>query len=298
MSTNRVIGVDLGGTKILAGVVERDGTVLRHRETPTPLDSQEALLDGLEAAVKALQDDSIAAVGFGIPTRVEQETGRIVGESVNIPLKGMSFRSVMSERLGLPVAIENDANAAALAEHVAGVARGVSRMVMLTLGTGVGGGVIFDGRLFRGWAEFGHLVVEFDGEPCAGACTGRGHMEAYVSGTAATRRAREAFGAAVDAHRLVRIAEEGDAEAIEILDELGRRLGAGIGSLINIFNPDIVVIGGGFAAAGALILEPARAVARREALDPAEEHVKIVRAELGTMAGLIGAGLVAFEAIA
>ena len=298
MSTNRVIGVDLGGTKILAGVVERDGTVLRHRETPTPLDSQEALLDGLEAAVKALQDDSIAAVGFGIPTRVEQETGRIVGESVNIPLKGMSFRSVMSERLGLPVAIENDANAAALAEHVAGVARGVSRMVMLTLGTGVGGGVIFDGRLFRGWAEFGHLVVEFDGEPCAGACTGRGHMEAYVSGTAATRRAREAFGAAVDAHRLVRIAEEGDAEAIQILDDIGRRLGAGIGSLINIFNPDIVVIGGGFAAAGALILEPARAVARREALDPAEEHVKIVRAELGTMAGLIGAGLVAFEAIA
>ena len=298
MSTNRVIGVDLGGTKILAGVVERDGTVLRHRETPTPLDSQEALLDGLEAAVKALQDDSIAAVGFGIPTRVEQETGRIVGESVNIPLKGMSFRSVMSERLGLPVEIENDANAAALAEHVAGVARGVSRMVMLTLGTGVGGGVIFDGRLFRGWAEFGHLVVEFDGEPCAGACTGRGHMEAYVSGTAATRRARDAFGDAVDAHRLVRIAEEGDAQAIQILDDIGRRLGAGIGSLINIFNPDIVVIGGGFAAAGALILEPARAVARREALDPAEEHVKIVRAELGTMAGLIGAGLVAFEAIA
>jgi glucokinase len=298
MSTNRVIGVDLGGTKILAGVVERDGTVLRHREIPTPLDSQEALLDGLEAAVTALQDESIAAVGFGIPTRVEQETGRIVGESVNIPLKGMSFRSVMSERLGLPVAIENDANAAALAEHVAGVARGVSRMVMLTLGTGVGGGVIFDGRLFRGWAEFGHLVVEFDGEPCAGVCTGRGHMEAYVSGTAATRRAREAFGGAVDAHRLVRIAEEGDAQAIQILDDIGRRLGAGIGSLINIFNPDIVVIGGGFAAAGDLILEPARAVARREALHPAEEHVKIVRAELGTMAGLIGAGLVAFEAIA
>src|SRR6476646_9832857 len=91
LDSNRVIGVDLGGTKVLAGVVERDGTVLRHRETPTPLDSQEALLDGLEAAVKALQDDSIAAVGFGIPTRVEQETGRIVGESVNIPLKGMSF---------------------------------------------------------------------------------------------------------------------------------------------------------------------------------------------------------------
>ena len=297
MSTNRVIGVDLGGTKILAGVVERDGTVVHHRETPTPLDSQEALLDGLEAAVRALLDDSIGAVGFGIPTRVEQETGRVVGDSVNIPLKGMSFRSVMSERLGLPVAIENDANAATLAEHVAGVARGVSRMLMLTLGTGVGGGVVFDGRLYRGWAEFGHIVVEFDGEPCAGACTGRGHLEAYVSGTAATRRARVVFGEAVDAHRLVRIAEEGDAEAIEILDDIGRRLGAGIGSLINIFDPELVVIGGGFAAAGDLILEPARAVARREALDPADEDVKIVRAELGTMAGLIGAGLVAFEAV-
>jgi glucokinase len=297
MRTNRVIGVDLGGTKILAGIVERDGTVLHHRETPTPLESQEALLAGLEAAVGAVMDDSIGAVGFGIPTRVDQKTGLVEGDSVNIPLKGMSFCSVMSERLGLPVAIENDGNAATLAEHVAGVARGVSRVVMLTLGTGVGGGVIFDGRLYHGWAEFGHTVIEFDGEPCAGACTGRGHMEAYVSGTAATKRARAAFGEAVDAHRLVRIAEEGDEEAIEILRDIGRRLGAGVGSLINIFNPELVVIGGGFAAAGDLILEPAREVARREALDPADEHVRIVRAELGTMAGLIGAGLVAFEAV-
>jgi glucokinase len=297
MSTNRVIGVDLGGTKILAGIVERDGTVLHHRETKTPLDSQEALLDGLEAAVQDLLDDSIAAVGFGIPTRVNTKTGRVEGESVNIPLKGMSFQSVMSERLGLPVAIENDANAATLAEHVAGVARGISRVVLLTLGTGVGGGVIIDNRLFHGWAEFGHIVVEFDGEPCAGACTGRGHLEAYVSGTAAARRAREVFGEAVDAHRLVRLAEEGDHEAIEILADVGRRLGAGIGSLINIFNPALVVIGGGFAAAGDFILEPAREIARREALDPADEHVQIVRAELGTMAGLIGAGLVAFEAL-
>lgn len=297
MSTNRVIGVDLGGTKILAGVVERDGTVLRHRETPTPLESQEALLDGLEAAVRDLVDESVTAVGFGIPTRVDQRTGVIEGDSVNIPLKGMNFCSVMSARLGLPTAIENDANAATLAEHVAGAARGVSQAVMLTLGTGVGGGAIIDGRLYHGWAEFGHIVVEFDGEPCAGACTGRGHLEAYVSGTAATKRAHEAFGEAVDAHRLVRIAEEGDKEAIEILSDIGRRLGAGIGSLINIFNPELIVIGGGFAAAGDLILEPAREVARREALDPADEHVRIVRAELGTMAGLIGAGLVAFEAM-
>jgi glucokinase len=296
VNTNRVIGVDLGGTKILAGVVERDGTVLHHRETPTPLESQEALLQGLEDAVRPLIDDTIGAVGFGIPTRVNQATGLVEGDSVNIPLKGMSFRSVMSERLGLPVAIENDANAATLAEHVAGVARGVSRVVMLTLGTGVGGGAIIDNRLYHGWAEFGHIVVVLDGEPCAGACTGRGHIEAYVSGTAATKRARAAFGEAVDAHRLVRIAEEGDQAAIEILRDIGRHLGAGIGSLINIFNPELIVIGGGFAAAGDFILEPAREVARREALDPADEHVDIMRAELGTMAGLAGAGLIAFEA--
>jgi glucokinase len=292
----RVIGVDLGGTKILTGIVARDGTVEQRRETATPVESQEALLAGLDAAVEELLDDSIVALGFGVPSRLDQKTGRVEG-SVNIPLAGLDFRSRMEQRFGLPVGIENDANAATYGEFVAGAGRDAQTMVMLTLGTGCGGGVVIDGKLFRGWAEFGHIVIELDGLPCQGSCTGRGHLEPYVSGTAATKLAREAFGPAADAHRLVRIAAEGEPRARELLAGMGRRLGAGIGSLVNIFDPDLVAIGGGFAAAGDYLLDPAREVVRREALAP-EKSVEIVRAELGTAAGLIGAGLTAYDAAA
>jgi len=170
--------------------------------------------------------------------------------------------------------------------------------VMLTLGTGCGGGVVLDGKLYRGWAEFGHMVIEFDGLPCHGTCTGRGHLEGYVAGTAATKLAQEAFGPAADAHRLVRLAREGDQQAVEILVGIGRRLGAGIGSLVNLFDPELVVIGGGFAAAGDFLFDPAREVVKREALAPEADRMRIVRAELGTAAGLIGAGLLAFDAAA
>jgi glucokinase len=292
-----VIGVDLGGTKILTGVVGRDGNVVRRRETPTPLDSQAAVLAGLDAAVEELLDDSIIALGFGIPSRIDQRTGRVEG-SVNIPLGDLDFRARMTERFGLPVGIENDANAATYGEFHAGAGRDVETMVMLTLGTGCGGGVVIDGKLFRGWAEFGHIVIEYDGIPCQGTCTGRGHLEPYVTGTAATKLAQAEFGPAADAHRLVRLANEGEPKAIEILDGMGRRLGAGIGSLVNIFDPEFVVIGGGFAAAGDFLLKPAAEVMKREALAPDGGRVKIVRAELGTAAGLIGAGLVAFDTAA
>jgi glucokinase len=167
--------------------------------------------------------------------------------------------------------------------------------VMLTLGTGCGGGVVIDRKLFRGSAEFGHMVIEYDGIPCQGTCTGRGHLEPYVTGIAAAKLARAEFGPAVDSHRLVRLANEGEPKAIEILDGMGRRLGAGIGSLVNIFAPELVVIGGGFAAAGDFLLRPAAEVMRREALAPNGGRVRIVRAELGTAAGVIGAGLLAFD---
>jgi glucokinase len=293
---DRVIGVDLGGTKILAGVVDREGHVEERRERPTPLGSQDELLLGLEDAVRELLRDDVVAVGFGIPSRIDQRTGQVQG-SVNIPLAGPDFRARMSERLGLPVGIDNDANAATLAEFVAGAGHEARDMVMLTLGTGCGGGVVIDGRLYRGWAEFGHMVIEFDGLPCQGTCTGRGHLEAYVSGTAATKLAQEAFGPAVDAHRLVRLAEEGEARAVEILAGMGRRLGAGIATLVDIFDPELAVIGGGFAAAGKFMLDPAHETATRDALGDAGEKLRIVRAELGTAAGLIGAGLIGFEAL-
>ena len=295
MNEKRVIGVDLGGTKILAGIVDREGHVEHRREHPTRTASQDDLLAGLDEAVEELLTDEIAALGFGIPSPIDQRTGRAL-QAVNIPLMDIDFRGRMKERFGLPVGIENDANAATYAEFRFGAARDVDSVIMLTLGTGCGGGAVVDGKLFRGWAEFGHIVIVYDGLPCQGTCTGRGHLEPYVTGVAAGKLAAAEFGPAVDAHRLVRLANEGEARAIEYLDGIGRHLGAGIGSLVNIFNPDLVVIGGGFAAAGDFVLDPAREILRREALARAGYRVPIVRAELGTAAGLIGAGLVAFDA--
>jgi glucokinase len=295
LNEKRVIGVDLGGTKILAGIVDREGHVEHRREHPTRTASQDDLLAGLDEAVEELLTDEIAALGFGIPSPIDQRTGRAL-QAVNIPLTDIDFRGRMKERFGLPVGIENDANAATYAEFRFGAARDVDSVIMLTLGTGCGGGAVVDGQLFRGWAEFGHIVIVYDGLPCQGTCTGRGHLEPYVTGVAAGKLAAAEFGPAVDAHRLVRLANEGEARAIEILDGIGRHLGAGIGSLVNIFNPDLVVIGGGFAAAGDFVLDPAREILRREALARAGYRVPIVRAELGTAAGLIGAGLVAFDA--
>jgi glucokinase len=297
VSGQRVIGIDVGGTKILAGLVARDGSVEGRREHSTPTQSQEALLEGLFAAVEDVLEEGFAALGFGVPSRVDHDRGT-VGGSVNIPLHDLPLRDRMHERFGLPVAVENDANAAALAEWTGGAGRGTHDMVMLTLGTGVGGGVVIGGRLYRGWAELGHIVVVEDGKSCQGTCTGRGHLESYCTGLAAAEEARNAFGEAADAHRLIRLAREGDARARAILGGIGHHLGAGIGSLVNVFNPQAVVIGGGFGVAAFEFLQPAaREVVAREALAPAGKTVRIVAAELGTAAGVIGAGLVAFETL-
>src|SRR5215469_9855618 len=217
------IGVDLGGTKILAGVVARDGTVVRRHERATPQDSQEHVLAELEAAVAELLDDSVAAVGFGTPSPIDQEHGVVV-RCVNLPLENAPLRDLMRDRFGIPVGLDNDANAAAIGEWRAGAGRGVDDLVMLTLGTGVGGGVIAGGRPFRGGngagAELGHVVIVHEGRPCQGTCTGRGHLEAYVSGKAASAAAQELFGPSADAHRLVRLADEDDPEAKQLLTEI------------------------------------------------------------------------------
>jgi glucokinase len=296
VSPNRVIGVDLGGTKIAVGLVDRAGAVTEVRERPTPTSSQDDLLAALDAAIEELLREDVAAIGVGVPSRVDQRTGVAEG-SVNIPLTVLRLRDRMRERFGYPAAIENDANAAALAEWMFGAGRGSDTMIMLTLGTGVGGGLVLGGRPFRGWAELGHIVVEYDGPPCQGTCTGRGHLEALCSGRAADAAARDVLGPEATSHDLVARALDGDARAREALAEIGRRLGAGIGTLVNIFRADLVVVGGGFAAAGDLLFESAREVVRREVLEPLDELVRIVPAEMGNAAGLVGAGLVAFEAL-
>jgi len=302
VQAGHAIGVDLGGTKILAGVVARDGSVVRRHERPTPQDSQEHVLAELEAAVAELLDDSVEAVGFGAPSPIDQARGVVV-RCVNMPLENAPLRDRMHERFGVPVGLDNDANAAAIGEWRAGAGRGEDDVVMLTLGTGVGGGVISGGRPFRGWngagAELGHVVIVHEGRPCQGACTGRGHLEAYVSGTAVTEAAREEFGPSADAHRLVRLANEGEAKAEELLAEVARYLGSGIGSFVNVFGPEAVILGGGFGVAAYDYLRgPAEEVTRREALEPMRSTVRFAKAELGTAAGLIGAGFVGFEALA
>jgi glucokinase len=301
VQAGHAIGVDLGGTKILAGVVARDGSVVRRHERATPLDSQEHVLAELEAAVAELLDDSIVAVGFGAPSPIDQARGVVV-RCVNLPLEDAPLRDRMHGRFGIPVGLDNDANAAAIGEWQAGAGRGADDLVMLTLGTGVGGGVVAGGRPFRGWngsgTELGHVVIVDGGRPCQGACTGRGHLEAYASGSAASEAAREAFGPSADAHRLVRLANEGDPKAKELLEEVGRHLGSGIGSFVNAFGPQLVVLGGGFGVAAYDYLRgPAEEVVRREALEPMRSTVRLAKAELGTAAGLIGAAFVGFEAL-
>jgi glucokinase len=210
---------------------------------------------------------------------------------VNIPITEVSFREEMEKRLGVPVGVENDANAATYAEFRLGAGRDVDSFVMLTLGTGVGGGVVIDGVLYRGWAEFGHVVIVADGEPCPGNCTGRGHIEAYCAGPAADMIARELLGPRASARDLI-------AQKHPALDGVGHYLGVAIGSLVNVFNPELVAIGGGFGVAGFdLLLPAARPAVVREALAPSGSTVDIRRAELGFRAGLIGAGLVAFDAV-
>lgn len=291
MAAKRVIGVDLGGTKILAGVVDAEGRIHETVEHPTPTSSQAELLDGLVAAVHELPQDGIEAVGFGVPTRTDHRTGRSLG-AVNLPLEAVDLVQEFGGRLGLPVGVENDASCAAYAEFVHGAGRDATDMVMLTLGTGVGGGVVLNGQLYRGWAELGHIVIVEDGEPCHGSCTGRGHVESYCTGLAADKLARRVLGPDATAHDLVE-------QKHAALDEIGHHLGAAIGSLVNIFNPQVVVIGGGFGvAAGELLLPAARPVIVREALAPAGENVQVVLAELGAEAGLIGAGLIGLEAAA
>jgi glucokinase len=289
MKANRVIGVDLGGTKILAGVVDAGGKVHETVEHPTPVTTQEALLDGLVAAVRELPQD-IAAVGFGLPSRIDQRHGIALG-SVNTPLRDLRFRDVMQERLGLPVGLENDATCAAYAEYLHGAGRGTAHFVMLTLGTGVGGGVVVDGKLFRAWTELGHMVIIEDGEPCQGACSGRGHLEAYCSGSAVDRLALTILGPGGTARELV-------AQHHPVLAQVGHHLGVALGSLVNIFGAERIAIGGGFGvAAFDQLLPAARLAVLTEALGNAGQSLEIELAELGTGAGLIGAGLIAYEAI-
>jgi glucokinase len=298
--TERAIGIDVGGTKIAAGVIDREGRIERRVERRTPADSRDEFLELLDEIVDELRIEGVEAIGFGLPSTIDQRTGRVVG-SVHVPLNDFDFRDHAAERFSIPVALDNDGNAAAIAEWKIGAGRGASHMIMLTLGTGVGGGLILDGKPYRGWvgagAEIGHMVLEYGGEPCGGNCTGHGHFEQVSSGRAADRKAVELLGPGATGRELVGAAREGHEEALEAVREIGRKLGAALGSLVNIFNPEVIVIGGGFSQARDLFLEPALETMKEEALRPGRDLVRVVPALLGPDAGLVGAGFVGFEAL-
>ena len=305
----------MGGTKLLAGAVG-PGLEVHHRAQRSlkGLD-QSSLLDEAVHAVAETREAAggdVAAVGFGIPCLIDQRTGRAV-VAVNLPLADIPFADVMSERLGMPVFVDNDANMAVLAEHRAGAARGADDVVMLTIGTGIGGGLVLGGELYRGsvgaGAELGHTVIDMDGPRCQGNCPNRGCVEAMASGTALQREAlrvanedpRSGLGRALAAGReltgplVTELAHDGDPAAIGILALIGSRIGVALSSFVNTFNPQVVVIGGGVIAAGELLLEPARAEVAARALPPSRDEVRIVAARFGVEAGMIGAAALAFD---
>jgi glucokinase len=313
-----VVGVDMGGTKLLAGAIDAQLEV-HHRahRTMAGLD-QEGLLDAAMDAVEEVRAAShgpVAGACFGIPCTIDRTRGVAV-QAVNLPLADVAFGDVMADRLGLPVFVDNDANLAALGEHRAGAARDCSHAVMLTIGTGIGGGLILDGRLYRGrlgaGGELGHTVVDIEGPPCQGNCPNHGCLEAVASGTALAREARDLAAGRPDSElaRLGRegreltgaliteLAHDGDADSRDVLALIGRRLGVGVANFVNVFDPQVVVLGGGVMGAGDLLLEPIRDEVARRALPPGRDAVRVVAAQLGPEAGMVGAGAMAWDELA
>jgi glucokinase len=308
MSATETIGVDLGGTKVLVGVVGEGPEVLYQDREVSAGQSQDELLTTLEREVSEAIEarPGVSAVGLGIPCTIDRKRGVAI-TAVNLPIRDFPIRDHMQKRLRIPVFVDNDANVAALAEHRFGAAKGARDAVMLTVGTGIGGGVIIDGDVYRGAtgaaSEPGHMVIDFDGPPCQGSCPNNGCLETFASGTALARDGRAAAerqpdsalgralaeGKQIDGKTVTEAAHEGDAAALEVIMEAGRRLGAGLSGLANIFEPEVFVIGGGVGKAiGELMVGPAREELRRRALPPMNE-VPVKMAELGPEAGMIGA---------
>jgi len=311
------LGVDIGGTKIAVAPVERAGSLLaRPLVTPSQITDLESFLLGLEAVLRrALADFAEfkpARIGIACAGTVDSSGNEVIS-SPNLPLVHVPLGSILRESLGVPVVLENDANAAVWGEAVAGAAAGARDVVMLTLGTGVGGGLFLGGKLYRGAhggaGELGHMVVQKGGIPCP--CGSRGCLERYAAGPALVRyaiaRANDpawdtdgALQSLQEAGRLTgeattRLAREGHPGALEAVRELSGWLGAGLVSLTNAFDPELIVIGGGVSNLGELLLQPARELVRATAMPPGREKVQIVLAKLGNEAGMVGAGLAAWQ---
>jgi glucokinase len=310
-----VIGVDLGGTKIATAQLRDDG-LGESKLQPTDLANSAALIEQIASMIGAMRGEELAAVGIGVPSMVEFATGRIIS-SVNVPLNDVPLRRVLGEKLGVPVFVDNDATVAAYAEAHDEQLRLVAHdLVMITVGTGVGGGIVIDGRIYRGASgaagELGHTIVAMDLAPSVPAPRGfpqPGSLEFVASGHALDALAREcadlhpesvlgqlfADGTAVLGTHAVEAARAGDAAACRTVEIWGERVGIGVANAINTFDPDEVVIGGGAAQAGELLLEPAERVARWYAAPGAGTQTTIRLARHGVRAGVLGAALLAFQ---
>jgi glucokinase len=311
LTLRETIGVDLGGTKMQIGVVdEEQGVHYESRESSIGF-SEDAMVDELARELKEATEarPGVLAAGLGIPATIDRERGVAIN-AVNLEITDVPVRDIMRERFGLPVFIDNDANCAALAEYLYGAGRGARDLVMLTLGTGIGGGLVLGGQVYRGssgaGAELGHMVIDEDGPPCQGSCPNNGCLETFASGTALSRDGTAAAGRAPDSalgqalakgggvsgRTVTEAAIAGDQVAREVMATAGRHLGVGLASFANIFDPDLILIGGGVSAAGDLLLEPAREELRSRALPPMNK-VEVRLAELGPDAGMIGAAAMA-----
>jgi glucokinase len=304
----RYIGIDIGGTEIKAGLVDREGAILAWSRRPTNRREPELLLARLLELVDSVSGGSeVRAIGVGVPGLISVRSGR-VEMAPNMPaLNGLNISEMLAGPTGLPTIAANDADMNAWGEFGAGAARGSRHVVCLTIGTGLGSGLILDGRLWAGTsgfgAEAGHMVLDPEGLPCG--CGSRGCLETIVSATGIVSLARRGIAAGattclsddsgLTARTIQEAAAGGDAFAASVYARVGRSLGMACASLINLLNPEIIVIGGGVAAAGDYLIGPATEETRIRTYRQTFEACRIVPAQLGSHAGVVGAGLFASQ---
>ncbi len=313
-----IIGVDLGGTNVVGGAMAADGSETHAvRSIPTLAESgEDTVAERIVGLIEAVIDDTLEAtgasrdailgVGIGAPGPLDREKGVVI-VAPNLGWRNFPLRDRISERLGLPATLDNDANCATVGEWWQGAARGGRNVIGMTIGTGIGGGLIIDGKLFHGSSdvagEIGHTTIDLNGRHCK--CGNYGCLEAYASGPAIATRAREVLmreetasllpslvggnPESITAETVYKAAQLGDAVANEIVRDTARYLGAGIANLLNIINADVVVVAGGVTLAGDTLFVPLRAEVRRRAFRPAVEATRIVPGELPGTAGVVGA---------
>ncbi len=300
--------MDVGGTKIAAGVVTPEGRILKETRYPTPA-SPVRLLESIARAVLEVKNGfEVDGVCLAVAGLVLAEENKVIFSPNLHAVEGIPLKDKLEPRIGLPLTLENDANAATWGEFRFGAGSEVDHLVFVALGTGIGGGVISHRMLVRGAqgsaGELGHVTIQATGPRCA--CGNHGCLEALASGTAIRRRARElasenpgsalgrlAADRKVLGEDVTRLAREGDGVAVAVLEEAGRWLGVGLAGFVNVFNPEVIAVGGGVMAAGELILEAAREEVRLRARPPSRDLVQIKEATLGPKSGVLGAAALA-----